>query len=141
MIPSPHDLVHRALVSVNRFHHPLENWVEDLAGLLWIAVGEQLHRALQIGKQHGHLLALAFEGALGREDLLGEVLWSIGLGRSKPWLVGDRAANAVPHLLQNLDPAGRSVPHELHVRLRRAPHSKQKLEPVGFSCWHRGHFI
>src|SRR4030095_9414421 len=48
---------------------------------------------------------------------------------------------AVPHLLQNLDPCGRSVPHEPHVRPRRAPHSKQKLEPVGFSCWHRGHFI
>ena len=38
-----HDLVDRALVAVDGLHHPLEDRVEDAAGLLGIAVGEQLH--------------------------------------------------------------------------------------------------
>jgi len=45
---------------VHGVHH-VGGRVEDLARLLGIAVGEQLHRALEIGEQHGHLLALAFE--------------------------------------------------------------------------------
>src|SRR5262249_38802488 len=57
--------------------------VEDLTRLLGVAVGEQLHRALQIGEEHGDLLALALEGALRRQDSLGEVLRRIGFGRSK----------------------------------------------------------
>ena len=61
-----HDLVHRALVAVDGLHHPLEHGVEDFARLLGVAVGEQLHRALEVGEQHRHLLALAFEGGLGR---------------------------------------------------------------------------
>jgi len=35
------------------------------------ADGEQLHRALEVGEDHGHLLALPFKGGLGGEDLLG----------------------------------------------------------------------
>ena len=46
----------------------------SLARLLGIAVGEQLHRALEVGEEDRDLLALAFEGGLGGEDLLGEVL-------------------------------------------------------------------
>jgi hypothetical protein len=37
-------------------------------------------RALKIGEEDRDLFALAFEGALGREDLLGEVLGSVALG-------------------------------------------------------------
>ena len=62
--PVAHDLVHRALVPVYRFHHPFENRVEKLPRLLGIAVGEQLHRALQVGEEYGDLLALAFQGGL-----------------------------------------------------------------------------
>lgn len=40
---------------------------------------------------------------------------------------------ASPHLLQNLEPAGRSAPHDAHVGPRRVPHSKQKRELVGFT--------
>jgi hypothetical protein len=60
--PVAHHLVHRALVAVDGFHHPLEHGVQDLACVLGIAVGEQLHRALQIGEEHGHLLAHALVG-------------------------------------------------------------------------------
>ena len=40
----------------------------------------QIHRPLHIGEEDGHLLALAFEGGLGGEDLLGEVSGGVGLG-------------------------------------------------------------
>ena len=53
----------------------LKHGVEDLPRLLGIAVGEQLHRALQVGEEDGHLLPLALERALGRENLLGEGAW------------------------------------------------------------------
>jgi hypothetical protein len=33
-------------------------------GFLGVAVGEQLHGALEIGEQHGDLLTLAFDSAL-----------------------------------------------------------------------------
>jgi len=66
---------------MDRLHHPFKDGIEDLARLLGITVGEQLHRALEVGEKDGHLLALAFERGLGSEDLLGEVLGSVGLGR------------------------------------------------------------
>jgi hypothetical protein len=37
------------------------------------SIGQQFHRALQVSKQHGDLLALAFQGALGGENLLGQM--------------------------------------------------------------------
>src|SRR5262249_47823797 len=48
------------------------------ACFLGVAVGEELHGTLEIGEQHGHLFALAFEGALGGEDLLREMLGRVG---------------------------------------------------------------
>ena len=75
--PVAHDLVDRALVAVDGLHHPLEDGIEELPGLLGVAVGEQLHRALQVGEEHRDLLALAFEGGLRGEDLLGEVLGGV----------------------------------------------------------------
>jgi len=33
-----------------------------------------VHRSLDVGEEHRHLLALSLEGGLGAEDLLGEVL-------------------------------------------------------------------
>ena len=78
--PVAHHLVDGALVAVDGLHHPFEHRVEELARLLGVAVGEQLHRALEVGEEHGDLLALAFEGGLGGEDLLGEVLGGVGVG-------------------------------------------------------------
>ena len=37
--------------------------IEELARLLGVAVGQQLRGALEVGKQHRDLLALAFQGA------------------------------------------------------------------------------
>ena len=75
-----HHLVDGALVAVDGLHHPLEDGIEDLARLLGIAVGEQLHRALEVGEEHRDLLALALQRGLRGEDLLGEVLGRVGLG-------------------------------------------------------------
>ena len=75
--PVAHDLVHGALVAVHRLHHVLEHRVEELARLLGVAVGQQLHRALEVGEEHRDLLALAFQRGLRVEDSLGEVLGSV----------------------------------------------------------------
>ena len=92
-----HHLVDRALVAVDGLHHPLEDRVEELARLLGIAVGEQLHRALEVGEEDGDLLALAFEGAAGGEDLLGEMGGRVGEGcraRLAPLELAGRADGA-----------------------------------------------
>ena len=78
--PVAHDLVDRALVAVDGLHHALEDGIEELAGLLWVPIGQELHRALEVGEQHRDLLALAFEGGLRGEDLLGEVLRGVVSG-------------------------------------------------------------
>jgi hypothetical protein len=79
--PVAHDLVHRALVAVDGVHHVPEHRVEDLARFLGIAVGQQLHRALEIGEQDGHLLPFAFERGLRGEDSLGEMSRRVRVGR------------------------------------------------------------
>ena len=77
--PVPHHLVDRALVAMDGLHHPRENGIENRARLLGVAIGEQLHGALEVGEEDGHLLALALEGGLGGEDLLGKVPRCVGL--------------------------------------------------------------
>src|SRR5215470_3922872 len=54
-----HHLVDGAFEPMHGLHHPFEHGVEYLARFLGITVGEQLHRALQIGEEHRDLLALA----------------------------------------------------------------------------------
>jgi hypothetical protein len=75
-----HHLIHRALVAVDRLHHALQYRVEELPGLLGVAVGQQLHGAFEIRKQHGHLLALAFQGGFGAENLLREIGGGVAAG-------------------------------------------------------------
>src|SRR4029453_10901242 len=67
----------------DRFHHALEDRVEETPRFLGIAIGQQLHRALQVGKEDGHLLALTFQSASRADDLLGQVLRRVGLRRLK----------------------------------------------------------
>jgi hypothetical protein len=76
-----HHLIHRALVAVNRFHHPFENRIQEPARLVRVALGEQLHRAFHVGEEDGHLLALAFDRRARGEDSLGEMLRRIRLGK------------------------------------------------------------
>jgi hypothetical protein len=57
-------LVHGAFAAVHGVHQ-CENGVEELPGFFGTAVGQQLQRALQVGEEQGHLLALAFRGTPG----------------------------------------------------------------------------
>jgi hypothetical protein len=67
----------------------LEYGVEELARLLGIAVCEQFHRALQVGEEDRDLLALALKRCPGGQNLLGEVLGRVGLGRREAARVSD----------------------------------------------------
>src|SRR5215467_3800083 len=89
--PVTHHLVHRPLVVVNRLHHALEHRIEKLAGLLGIAIGEELHRPSEVGEEDGDLLALPFQGRFGGEDSFGQLRRRVGSGRTEfPFLVDGR---------------------------------------------------
>ena len=79
-----HDAVARSLVDgafvvVDGLHHEFEHWVEELARLLGVTVGQQLHRTFEIGEQHSDLLALTFDCRLGVQDFRGQVLGCVSL--------------------------------------------------------------
>jgi len=105
--PVAHDLIDRPFVPMDGLHHQFENGIEELARLLGISVGEQFHRALQVGEQDCYLLAFSFEGALGGEDLLGEVVGGVRLRGTEFRLRGggcrtQRPAAATAELLATL---------------------------------------
>src|SRR5262245_11866985 len=47
----------------------------------------------------------------------------------------------VPHLLQNLEPAGSGLAQEAQVKTNRAPHARQKFDSDGLACWQLGHVM
>ena len=126
--PVAHDLVHRALIAVDGLHHALQHRIEDLARLLGIAVGEQLHRALEVGEEHRDLLALAFQGGLGGEDLLGEVRCTTRGWRSGPLVRWWRRSAGPAELLARRD----GVPQLGQAASSRAPQSSQNSPPRRF---------
>ena len=71
-------LVDGALEAVHRVHHAMQGRIEELLGRFGIEARDQLRRALEVGKQHGDLLALAFQGTAGGEDFLGEIGRGVG---------------------------------------------------------------
>ena len=71
-------LVDGAFVAVHGVHHALQRGIEELLGGFGVEVGDQLHGAFEVGKQHGDLLAFAFQGAAGGEDFLREIGWGVG---------------------------------------------------------------
>ena len=66
MMPSPVYWFDRALEAVNALGKDLEEAIHDLVPLLGIDLLGELHRALHVGEEHRHLLALAFEGGRAR---------------------------------------------------------------------------
>jgi hypothetical protein len=82
--PVAHDLVDRTFVAMDGLHHPLENRIEQLSRFFRIALGEQPRRAFQVREEHCHEFALALQGGLGGENLLGEVLGGVDVGRLEP---------------------------------------------------------
>jgi hypothetical protein len=87
-----HDLVDRAFIVMHRVHHVFEHRIEDLARFLRVAIGQQLHRTFEVGKQHGDLLALALQRGSRSQDAIGQVRRRVGVGRA--WL-SDRVAAAL----------------------------------------------
>ena len=71
-------LVHRPLVAVYRLHHGVQGRVQDGPGLFRVEVADQLRRALEVGKEHRDLFAFPFQGAFGRQDLLGKIGGRVG---------------------------------------------------------------
>src|SRR5262249_26950391 len=69
--------------AVHGCHQALEDWVEELPRFLGITVGQQFHGSLQVGEQHSDLLAFAFQGIPGSENLFSQVLRRMGLRGSK----------------------------------------------------------
>ena len=86
--PVAHDLVDGAFEAMDGRHHQLEDRIEDRARIFRITIGEQLHRALQIGEEHGHPLALSLQRRPRRQDALGQMLRGVRLGGLKPRLAG-----------------------------------------------------
>jgi hypothetical protein len=91
-----HHLVDRALVAMDGLHHPLEDRIEELARVLGVSLGEQLHGALEIGEEHRDLLALALERRPRRQDALGEMLGRVGARgtRARGAVVGQQTCAA-----------------------------------------------
>jgi hypothetical protein len=71
-------LVDGTLEAVHSVHHVVEGGIEELLGGFGIEAPDKLRRVLEVGKEHGDLLALAFQGTAGRQDLLGEIGGRVG---------------------------------------------------------------
>ena len=75
------ELVDEALEALDALGEDREEALHDAAPLLRVELLGELHRALHVGEEHRHLLALAFEGGLRLQDLLGEVLGGVDRSR------------------------------------------------------------
>ena len=56
----------------------MQGGIEELLGGFGVEAPDEFGRVFEVGKEHGHLLALAFQGGAGREDLVGEMGWRVG---------------------------------------------------------------
>ena len=130
-----HHLIDGALVAMDGLHHLLEYRIEDLPRLLGIAVGEQLHGALEVGEEDRDLLAFAFEGLLRREDLLCEVLRRVGGRRGEGGARRSRE-ESVPALVTELCssreivPTGRARGREESAALEAELRARRVLLPA-----------
>jgi hypothetical protein len=100
-----HHLIYRPFVAVNGLHHVFKDRIEELPRLLGVPVGQQFHRSLEVSEQYSNLLALAFQGTLGSQYLLREMLRSVRLRRGETIgsLNGDRRPAGATELLAGGD--------------------------------------
>ena len=71
-------LVDGTLEAVHGVHHQMNGRIEELLGGFGVEALNEPGGVLEVGKEHGDLLALAFQGRAGREDLLGQVGRRVG---------------------------------------------------------------
>ncbi len=138
--PVAHHLVHHALVAMDGLHHDLEDRIEQRAGLLRVALREELHRSLEVREQHGHLLALALDARIAtsgcaRRDVEGCRSWVRRRGRRRGPTISRRTSR------RTVAPAGTAAPHEPQAWASRTPQLWQKREPSGFCSLQRGQFM
>ena len=99
-----HHLVDDAFVRVDRLHHQLEDRIEELPGFLGIAVGQELHGALDVGEEDGHLLALTLDRSPRGEDPRGQmsrrVVAPAGEARGRAGERGDVAKRRAAHVAE-----------------------------------------
>jgi len=78
-------LVDRALEAMHPVGQDLEEAIHDLVPLLQIDALLKIHGALDIREEHGHLLALPFQGAAEGQDLVDQVLGRVVPGDALPF--------------------------------------------------------
>jgi hypothetical protein len=66
-------LVDSALEAVHGVHHVVDGGVEELLGGFRVEAPDEFRRVLEVSKQHGDLLALAFKGGFGCQDFFREI--------------------------------------------------------------------
>jgi hypothetical protein len=81
--PIAQDPVDGALVAVHAVHHHSQRRIQDAPRVLRIGVLDQRERALDVGEQHGDLLALALERVARAEDPLGQMTRGVGRRRGR----------------------------------------------------------
>jgi hypothetical protein len=103
----------------------LEETLHDVVPFLGFDRLGEVHRSLHVGEEHGYLLPLAFEGRARGEDLLGEVLGSVGawIGRWAERTRADRLATVHAELGSPwyLSAAGGAVMPQLRAALEAEP--------------------
>ena len=77
--PVASELVDRPFVPVNLVHQDLEAPVHDLVDFFRVELLGDGSVICDVGEEDGYELAFAFDGASGREDLLGQVFRCVGL--------------------------------------------------------------
>jgi hypothetical protein len=87
------ELVDEALEALDAVGEDREEALHDLRPRLGIHLLGELHRALDVGEEHRHLLALAFERRAGLKNPVGEMVWSMpaccGRRGGGPFLICD----------------------------------------------------
>jgi hypothetical protein len=78
-----HDPVARVLIdspleAMLSFGEDREKAIHDPVPVFGVDRLREIHRTLHVREEDGHLLALAFEGAAGGENLFGEMLRGVG---------------------------------------------------------------
>jgi hypothetical protein len=87
-------LVDGTLIAMHGVHHAVQGGVQELLGSFRVKAADELGRVLEVGKQHGHLFALAFQGGLRGADLLHQMRRYIR--QRRPLLVSGWCRRGVP---------------------------------------------
>lgn len=129
---------------MHTFSEDLKDAIHDPVPLLRVDLTGKVHRALHVREEYGHLLAFAFEGRLGLQDVVGEMFGSIRAGFEAR---GAKVSLALSFRLVTCCYRSVALATELLAglvrrsalragRVSRAPQAAQNFRPSRFSCPH-----